>query len=82
MLNRFRIISDMTRLNEVPSGNAGARFYKVIRDMGIKNEVLIFTSDEADARKKVAQLFPGGVIPPGLHITQRTDVALKFLRFE
>jgi len=81
-MNRFRIVSDMTRLNEIPSHNAGARFYKRLRDMGIKNQVLIFTSNEATAKTYVEREFPNGKVPDGLTITVSTAVALRFLRFE
>lgn len=36
----------MTRLNENPSDNAGARFVKYIRDLGFNNNILIYTSDK------------------------------------
>jgi len=42
--DRFRIISDMTRSNETPSHNAGARFLKALRARKITTKVLIYTS--------------------------------------
>jgi len=45
----FRIVSDMTRKNEDPSHNAGARLVKQLRQLGFENDLLIYTSDLAKA---------------------------------
>ena len=42
---KYKIISDMTRNNESPSENAGARFVKYLQDYGFKDlDIMIFTS--------------------------------------
>ena len=41
----FRIVTDMTRTNEEPSHNAGARLIKNLRQLGFKNECLVFLWD-------------------------------------
>ena len=38
----FRIVTDMNRLNEKPSHNAGARFIKELRQLGFNNQCLVF----------------------------------------
>lgn len=38
----FRIVTDMNRLNETPSHNAGARFIKKLRQMSFNNQCLVF----------------------------------------
>ncbi|CAF1394899.1 unnamed protein product [Adineta steineri] len=47
----FRIVTDMNRENESPTHNAGARLIKAIRQLGFKNECLVFTSDQRQAEK-------------------------------
>jgi hypothetical protein len=47
----FRIVTDMNREKEKPTHNAGARLIKAVRQMGFKNECLIFTSDKRKAEK-------------------------------
>ena len=47
----FRIMSDMTRTNENPSENAGARFVQQCKKRGYKYKTAIFTSSEAKAKK-------------------------------
>ena len=45
--NEFRIISDMTRKNEKPSHNAGARFVRQLLPIYNNLKILIFTSNKA-----------------------------------
>jgi hypothetical protein len=49
--NTFRIVTDMNRENERPVHNAGARLIKAVREMGFRNECLVFTSDQRKAEK-------------------------------
>jgi len=76
---RFRIISDMTRLNETPSHNAGARLLKGLRDMGISTKVLIFTSNEQVAANLVEQQCGKNV--GDLKITVQESIAKEFIQF-
>lgn len=43
--NEFRIVSDMTRINEKPSHNAGARFVKQLLPIYNNLKILIFTGN-------------------------------------
>jgi len=81
--SQFRIISDMTRENEKPSHNAGARFLRKIREMRIKNPVLIFTSDKKKALGYISTEFSKSNIPMG-EVTVTTSVhdAEKFIQFD
>ena len=49
----FRIMSDMTRNNEKPPHDAGARLLKQVRELGFNNKVMIFTSNAATGTKLV-----------------------------
>ncbi|CAF1388804.1 unnamed protein product [Didymodactylos carnosus] len=49
--DKFRIVTDMNRENEVPIHNAGARLIKAVRQMGFKNECMVFTSDKKKAER-------------------------------
>lgn len=42
----FRIVTDMNRLNEEPTHNAGARLIKKVRQLGFNNQCLVFTSNK------------------------------------
>ena len=56
-LDKFIIISDMTRLNENPSENAGARFYKLFSELKYTNCSFIFyTSNIKYALNKLKEL--------------------------
>jgi hypothetical protein len=50
-MKTFRIVTDMNRENETPVHNAGARLIKAVRQMGFKNDCLVFTSDQRNAEK-------------------------------
>eukprot|EP01124_Arcella_intermedia_P019557 TRINITY_DN26877_c0_g1_i1.p1 TRINITY_DN26877_c0_g1~~TRINITY_DN26877_c0_g1_i1.p1 ORF type:complete len:465 (+),score=89.00 TRINITY_DN26877_c0_g1_i1:3-1397(+) len=80
--SRFRIISDMTRDNEVPAGNAGARLLRALREKGIKTMVLIFTSNTQTAMQHIKKEFLDGRYSPGnFKVTQATQDAQNFIRF-
>ena len=51
----FRIVTDMNRDNEKPSHNAGVRFIKAVRQMGFKNQCLVFTSDQKKAMQLIEE---------------------------
>jgi hypothetical protein len=42
----FRVVTDMNRENEEPTYNAGARLIKALRELGYRNECMVFTSDK------------------------------------
>ena len=47
---KYKIISDMTRYNETPSDNAGARLVIYLQENGFSNiEIMIFTSSTEKA---------------------------------
>ncbi|CAF1663685.1 unnamed protein product, partial [Didymodactylos carnosus] len=52
----FRIVTDMNRLNENPSDNAGARLIKAVRELGFNNHCLIFTGDYEHSERQVKKL--------------------------
>ena len=49
--DRFRIVTDMNRENERPAHNAGARLIKAVRQMGFRNDCMVFTGDRRQAEK-------------------------------
>ena len=54
---KYKIISDMTRENEKPSDNAGARLVKALQDNGFYNlQIMIFTSSKEFAMKQLKKL--------------------------
>jgi len=70
----------MTRNNENPAQDAGARFVKQLRDLGFKCKVLIFTSDAA----KGLQYVKGhcGANIQNILVTQSVLDAQKFIAFD
>jgi len=75
----FRVITDMTRNNENPSHNAGARFVKQLRDLGFRCKVLIFTSDANRGTQYVIE--QGVQYLKDVVITQTVADAQKFISF-
>ena len=74
----YKIMSDMTRYNESPSDNAGARFVKALQDSGFKHlEVMIFTSSREKALKELKKL--NAEMNDKLQVTVNTSDAIKFL---
>ena len=53
----FKIITDMKRDNEIPPENAGCRLIKVIRGLGIKNKIEIFSGNNANTEFSVKTFF-------------------------
>ena len=75
---KYKIMSDMTRKNESPSQNAGARFVKALQDSGFKNlEVMIFTSSKKKALDELKKL--NAEINNKLEVTVSTNDAIRFL---
>lgn len=75
---KYKIMSDMTRKNESPSGNAGARFVKALQDSGFGNlEVMIFTSSKQKALDELKRLKAN--INSNLKVTVSTSDAISFL---
>lgn len=63
----FRIVTDMTRDEETPPENAGARLLVALRNLGFKNRCLVFTMNEQGAWDKV-----NGLIRP----SQRENITV------
>ena len=75
---KYKIMSDMTRKNEYPSGNAGARFVKALQDSGFGHlEVMIFTSSTQKALDELKKL--NAKINNNLKVTVRTSDAISVL---
>jgi hypothetical protein len=75
---KYKVISDMTRYNEMPSNNAGARLIKNLQELGFKNlEVMIFTSSREEALKELKKLKVD--LNNKLEVTVSIDEAIKFL---
>jgi hypothetical protein len=76
----FRIVTDMNRENEVPSHNAGARLIKEVRQMGFKNECMVFTSDKKKAEKVLSsELSSRG--QQGVRVSTYTEDLRDFVNF-
>lgn len=74
---KYKIMSDMTRYNESPSGNAGARFVKALQDSGFSNlSVMIFTSSRQKALDELRNL---NADVNRCEVTVSTSDAIKFL---
>ena len=75
---KYKIISDMTRKNENPSENAGARFVKSLQDSGFSHlEVMIFTSSKDFAENELKKLKV--IMNKNIKVTTSTNDAIKFL---
>ena len=75
---KYKIMSDMTRKNEYPSGNAGARFVKALQDSGLGHlEVMIFTSSTQKAIDELKKL--KAKMNSNLKVTVSTSDAISFL---
>ena len=75
---KYKIMSDMTRNNEYPSQNAGARFVKELQNSGLKHlEVMIFTSSRKKALDELKKLNVD--INNNVKVTVSTSDAVKFL---
>ena len=75
---KYKIISDMTRNNEYPSENAGARFVKSLQDSGFSHlEVMIFTSSKDFAENELKKL--NVIMNKNIKVTTLTNDAINFL---
>ncbi|CAF1429812.1 unnamed protein product [Adineta ricciae] len=77
----FRIVTDMNRENESPSYNAGARLIKAVRDLGFKNQCLVFTSDKQNAEDIVQSELSSKQLQ-GVFITAYTKDLRNFVNFD
>ena len=74
----YKIMSDMTRKNEEPSKNAGARFVKYLQDEGFNNlEIMIFTSSTESAKNELKKL--NVKMNNNIKVTTSTNDAVQFL---
>ena len=74
----YKIMSDMTRKNEGPSKNAGARFVKYLQDEGFNNlEIMIFTSSTESAKNELKKL--NVKMNNNIKVTTSTNDAEQFL---
>ena len=74
----YKIMSDMTRKNEEPSKNAGARFVKYLQDEGFNNlEIMIFTSSTESAKNELKKL--NVKMNNNIKVTTSTNDAEQFL---
>jgi len=76
---KFRIISDMTRTNEKPSHNAGARFLRQLRSLGFQNSVLIFTSNKQTAEQLIKEQC--GAVDKNVQVSTSVGEAKQFISF-
>ncbi len=75
---KYKIISDMTRYNESPSNNAGARLVKYLQDYGFGNmEIMIFTSSKELALNELKKL--NVKINNNIKVTTYTSDAIQYL---
>jgi hypothetical protein len=75
---KYKFISDMTRYNESPSKNAGARFVKALQELGLSNyEVMIFTSSTQTAIEELRKL--NVKMKSNIKVTISSSEATKFL---
>lgn len=78
----FRIVTDMSR---PPDPKAGAKFAKIVRDLGFKNKILVYTSSTTTGEKYVRDEFglpQGSPLPDGISVTQLRDKCYQFLTWE
>ena len=75
---KYKIMSDMTRNNEIPSKNAGARFVKYLQDYGFGYlEIMIFTSSKEFALNEMKKL--NVKMNNNIKVTTITKDAINFL---
>ena len=75
---KYKIMSDMTRYNEKPSDNAGARLVKYLQDNGFSGiEIMIFTSSKQKALNELQKL--NVYMNNKIKITTSTSDAIQFL---
>ena len=75
---KYKIMSDMTRYNEKPSKNAGARIVKYLQDCGFNDlDIMIFTSNENVAKTELRNL--NVKMNNKIKITTSSNDAIQFL---
>ena len=75
---KYKIMSDMTRKNESPSNNAGARFVKYLQDCGFSHlDIMIFTSSKEFAINELKKLKVE--MSDNIKVTVSTQDAITFL---
>ena len=75
---KYKIMSDMTRKNESPSKNAGARFVKYLQDYGFGNlDIMIFTSSKEFAINELKKLKVE--MRNNIKVTTNANEAIEFL---
>ena len=77
----FRIATDMTRLYETPSHNADARLIKQVRQLGFRNECLVFIRDEENAKTIINSELNSNE-QKSIKITTHTSHLITFVNFE
>ena len=77
----FRIVTDMTRLNETPSHNAGARFIKKLRQLGFTNQCLVFIMNKDKAEATINSELNSNE-RKSVQITAYTNDLIKFVNFD
>lgn len=77
----FRIVTDMTRHNEKLSHNAGARLIKQLRQLGFRNECLVFIRNQENAEKIINSELNSNE-QRSIKITTRTNDLITFVNFE
>ncbi|CAF3439536.1 unnamed protein product [Rotaria sp. Silwood2] len=76
----FRIVTDMTRDEEIPPENAGARLLAAIRNLGFNNHCLVFTMNEQKAWEQVNALVPSSK-RQNIFVTSELPVLENFINF-
>ena len=75
---KYKIMSDMTRKNENPSDNAGARLVKYLQDNGFGDlEIMVFTSSTDKALREMKKL--NVYMNVKIKVTTKTSDAISFL---
>ncbi|UJR11533.1 hypothetical protein I4U23_015714 [Adineta vaga] len=77
----FRIVTDMNRENERPVHNAGARLIKALRQMGFKNQCLVFTSNKEQSEDVLQQELSSRE-QQGISVSTRTKDLRNFVNFD
>lgn len=77
----FRIVSDMNRLNERPSHNAGARFLVKVRELGFNCPCLIFTSNVGRANLQIDEQFQTENNRSNIQVTASAKDLENFVNF-
>jgi hypothetical protein len=77
--NGFRIITNMTRANEVEPYEAGARFIKAAIQLGCKGNMMVYTGNVLNSRNSLRNL---NISEDEVRINTDPDIAKSFASFE